>query len=228
MPLSWFAEMFGAEKAPKVEAQYADEFEYFEWHTLSEFHSIDKAEKTTIKTVTCGASSPNPPPKPAPASLKPLPEAKVFRTSYSTQHQRFGEFKAEGWTNLYAEVDGHVWFFGSGGYPFWDPVGHADMCAKPGEQTTQGKLITRVEPEYPESAKGKHVGGVVRARLRGERRHNLACRDNDVRSAISGSSQESVLAVALHPIHELRAADGKEDPGAGNVHSAILETETLR
>jgi TonB family protein len=39
------------------------------------------------------------------------------------------------------------------------------MCAKPGEQTTQGKLITRVEPEYPESAKGKHVGGVVRARL---------------------------------------------------------------
>ncbi|MGA9686761.1 MAG: energy transducer TonB [Candidatus Sulfotelmatobacter sp.] len=165
IPASWFAEMFGADKAPEVEAQYADEFEYFEWHTLSEFHSIDKAEKTTIKTVTCGGSSPNPPPKPAPASLRPLPEAKMFRTSYSKKHQRFEGFESEMWASLYAEVDGHVWFFGSGGYPFWDPVGHADMCAKPGEQTTHGKLITRVEPEYPESAKGKHVGGVVRARL---------------------------------------------------------------
>lgn len=165
IPSSWFAEIFGAEKAPEVEAQYADEFEYFEWRTLSLFHSIDKAEKTTIRTVICAGFSPRPPRKSAPASLRPFPEAKVFTTSYSTQHQRSGQLKAQSWANLYVEVDGHVWFFGSGGYPFWDPVGHADMCAKPGEQTTQGKLITRVEPEYPESAKGKHVEGVVRARL---------------------------------------------------------------
>jgi TonB family protein len=165
IPASWFAEMFGAERAPELESQYEDEFEYFEWNTLRQFHWIDKAEKTTIKTVVCGGFSPNPPRKPAPASLKPLPEARIFRTSYSKQHQRSGEFSAESWASLYAEVDGHVWFFGSGGYPFWDPVGHANMCAKPGELTTQGKLITRVEPEYPESAKGNHVGGVVRARL---------------------------------------------------------------
>jgi len=165
IPSSWFAEMFGAENAPDVEAQYADEFDYFEWHTLSQFHMIDRAEKTTIKTVICGGYSPPAPRKPAPASLRPLPETKIFTTGYSPQHQRSGQFNAKSWANLYVEVDGHVWFFGSGGYPFWDPVGHANMCGKPGEQTTEGKLITRVEPEYPESAKGKQVGGVVRARL---------------------------------------------------------------
>jgi hypothetical protein len=165
IPASWFAETFGAEKAPEVEKQYADEFEYFEWSTLRGFHSIDKAEKATIRNSTCGGFSPNPPPKPAPASLKPLPDLKMFNTGYSKQHQRFGEFNFHTWANLYVEVDGHAWFFGNGGYPFWDPVGHADMCAKPGEPSTQGKLITRVEPEYPESAKGKNVGNLVRARL---------------------------------------------------------------
>jgi TonB family protein len=165
IPATWFAEVFGAEKAPEVETKYADEFEYFEWNTMRGFHAIDKAENTSMRTSVCGGLSLNPPQKPAPASLEPLPETKMFSTSYSAQHQRLGEFKGESWASLFAEVDGHVWFFGNGGYAFWDPVGHADMCAKPGEQTTQGKLITQVEPEYPESAKGKRAGEVVRARI---------------------------------------------------------------
>jgi TonB family protein len=165
IPVSWFAETFGAEKAPPIEAQYAGEFEYFEWNTLRQLNSIDKSEKTSLKTVVCAGVSPNPPPKPAPASTKPLPEAKMYSTSYRVEQQKPEKFKATRWASLYVEADGHFWFFGGGGYPFWDPVSHADMCAKPGEQSTQGQTITRIQPEYPESAKNQHISGTVHARL---------------------------------------------------------------
>ena len=63
-------------------------------------------------------------------------------------------------------LEGRFRFLGRGAYPFWDAanVRRADPCAKPGERTG-GKLISRVEPVYPEEAKQKHVEGVVRAQL---------------------------------------------------------------
>jgi hypothetical protein len=53
IPTNWFTEVFDAEKGQELRAQYAEEFAYFEWDTLSGFDSIDKADKSIIKTDVC-------------------------------------------------------------------------------------------------------------------------------------------------------------------------------
>jgi TonB family protein len=179
IPKQWFIETFGAEQGPELAKLYSEQFADFEMHIsrsfgMAGFFGKQVAEKkfhtregqlfmeTALDT---SGEQPKPTPKPPPPSVQPIPAIQKFSTQsrlrFRDQYQDLA-----GWMDSFLYIDGKFRFLGRGAYPFWDAakVRLADPCAKPGEQTG-GKLVKRVEPEYPQAAKDQHVEGVVAARL---------------------------------------------------------------
>jgi TonB family protein len=144
----WFTVLFGKERGATLQKDYQDQFAYFELEQLRKLHTIETVGGPEFEVC------PNHPPtavKPAPTSLVPLPDARmvVTRANFAS------------WGDLYAEVDGTYRFFGTGGYPFWDPgrIRLADTC-NPGVPNG-GQITKRVEPRYPNEARASRKTGKV-------------------------------------------------------------------
>lgn len=162
LPHDWFIKYFGSDQAADLEKKYNERFEYFELTTIRRLHWMEKGEDSTIDIRQYIGDKPLAKlATPAPASLLPLPDAKMYSIryikSYGTYHMFGRTDKPEGdsfsWASRFIELDGEYKFFGLGGYPFWDipPMGLADLCAPEGDKTS-GLLVKRVEPEFPEAA----------------------------------------------------------------------------
>jgi TonB family protein len=159
IPSSWFAETYGPEKGADFDSQYADQHAYFKFITLRKFDD-NAGKKGSVHTyLDKGMSAPKPAPAPPPASLIPLPKVQMFST------QATGMVTAI-WMDSFIYVDGKFRFFGKGAYPFWDPtrVHLADPCAPKGAPPS-GKVISIVDPIYPDEARQKGITGFVRLRV---------------------------------------------------------------
>jgi TonB family protein len=159
LPPEWFQQIFGG-SGDQVLQQYKTEFDYFEY---AESRRIQNESKDSVPVMEVSIvpqrTTMNPPPKPAPASVQPLPpmegvEVKVLGASGSPRAS---------WLNQFVYVNGAFRFFGIGGYPFWDPrrIHRSDTCDPQGRQPG-GQLTAPVTPVYPEEAKSKGVQGTVR------------------------------------------------------------------
>ncbi len=148
----WFAAHFGNELGTKLQNDYANQFAYFELDQLRKLHTISIFGSPEFQI--CPDHHPQPPVKPAPASVKPIPALQMVMTRAGAS-----------WADLYAEVDGSYHFFGTGGYPFWDParIRLVDMC-NPGVRNG-GQIIKKVEPQYPPEAQATRKEGRVAMRL---------------------------------------------------------------
>jgi len=174
IPSHWFTDVFGPEQGPELAKLYVDQFEDFEAHigrsmgfsmeiVGKRFHA--GLEDLVVQTEVATSVDPKPAPKPPPASVQPIPPMQRFITKASINVHGTNQ-PAGSWMDSFIYVDGLFRFLGRGAYPFWDAanVRRTDPCAKPGEQTG-GRLVTRVEPSYPDEAKEKHVEGVVKVRV---------------------------------------------------------------
>lgn len=148
----WFTSHFGKELGTKLQNEYANQFAYFELDQLRKLHTISIFGSPEFQI--CPDHHPQPPVKPAPVSLIPIPDAQMVMTRAGAS-----------WADLYAEVDGDYRFFGTGGYPFWDParIQLTDMC-HPGADNG-GQIIKRVEPRYPTEVQATSKPGRVAVRL---------------------------------------------------------------
>jgi hypothetical protein len=106
----WFMAHFDGKEGVTLQKDYAGQFAYFELDQLRKLHTISILGGPELQI--CPNHHPTPPIKPAPKSLVPIPDAHMImtRSGFSS------------WGDLYAEVDGTYRFFGTGGYPFWDPA----------------------------------------------------------------------------------------------------------
>ncbi len=93
--------------------------------------------------------------------LKLLPSASVYQIPPAKSFQIWSGSCS--WEDTFIYLDGAFRFYGKGGYTFWNPVKihRADPCGLNNGTQPNGRLIRRVEPEYPEEAKRKHAKGVV-------------------------------------------------------------------
>ena len=178
IPKEWFVQTFGEDEGQEFATLYAEQFDDFKLHISRSFDMAatfgaryvqnkyrGSPAQLFVATQPNTTSQPNPAPKPAPESLQPLPPIQRFSTQ-SRVRVHDEEKDISSWMDSYIYLDGKFRFLGRGAYPFWDAarVRLADPCAKPGEQTG-GKVVKRVQPEYPESAKEKRIEGTVSARL---------------------------------------------------------------
>ena len=178
IPNTWFIQTFGPEKGQELAKLYSDQFDDFKQHVTRSFSMAaafgmkyvqkkygNAPAQLFIETALDTEVQPNPTPKPPPESLQPLPPIQRF-SSQSRIRVRNEQQNVSSWMDSYLYIDGRFRFLGRGAYPFWDAarVRLADPCAKPGEQTG-GKLVTRIEPEYPQTAKERKIEGSVTARL---------------------------------------------------------------
>jgi TonB family protein len=193
LPPEWFQQTFGPASDALLQQQYKDEFDYFQYQEtrrIKELSGIVVRYQFDIRT---GPLRPSPPIKPAPASLQPLPAIEPVHVA-AFREESGHEASAGSWENLFVYVNGAFRFFGTGRYPFWDPVriGRPDMCDPSGHQPG-GKLTNVVTPMYPDEARNNHVEGPVMLRV-------TVAPDGSVSSAdrMSGDAQlaESAIAAA--------------------------------
>ena len=174
IPQLWFTDTFGPEEGQELASTYAGQFEDFRLHVsrslklaedlISQRYKLRPTD-LVVETSLSKNVNPNPAPKPPPDSVLSLPALERFETRAGASLRGQAQWTTS-WMDSFVYLEGRFRFLGRGAYPFWDAadVRRADPCAKRGEGTG-GKLISRVEPVYPEEAKQKRVEGVVRARL---------------------------------------------------------------
>ena len=180
IPAKWFVDTFGPDTGSTLGAMYGEQFQDFQTHISRSFGMAAKVgmqfmqqsgfrgpwpSTLLIQTSLDRNVDPKPAPKPPPESIQPLPPIQHYSIQSLVRTQGPDQ-KLTSWMDSFVYIDGKFRFLGRGAYPFWDAarIRLADPFAKPGEQTG-GKLIKRVEPEYPESAKDQRVEGCVKARL---------------------------------------------------------------
>ena len=157
IPSTWFADMFGPTQGPELEKQYLIQHKQFISLTLRKLRGFNRPDPS-VYTKLGQAVELKPPAAPPPQSVKQIPAAQDYEIHYSTQGT-----ERVSWMDNFIYVDGKFRFFGPGGYPFWDPpnIRLADPCGG----APSGQLIHRVEPEYPDEARQKHIEGFVRMRV---------------------------------------------------------------
>lgn len=178
IPSEWFVQTFGGDEGAEMSKLYSDQFDDFKLHISRNFGMATTfgikyvqskygrvPSQLLIRTDLNPTVKLVPVPKPPPESIQPLPPIQRF-SAQSRVRVRNEENNISSWMDSYLYIDGKFRFLGRGAYPFWDAarIRLADPCAKPGEQTG-GKLIARVEPEYPQSARERNIEGYVTARL---------------------------------------------------------------
>ena len=164
LPAEWFQQTFGP-SSDALQQQYKDEFNYFQYEETRRIKELSSIPVRYHFDVRSGPLHTAPPIKPAPASLQPLPEIEAVHVA--TLREESGQQAFAGsWENLFVYVNGAFRFFGTGGYPFWDPVriGRPDMCDPSGHQPG-GKLADVATPAYPDEARNNHVEGTVMLRV---------------------------------------------------------------
>lgn len=164
LPPEWFQQTFGS-ASDALQQQYKDEFDYFQYEETRRIKELSSIPVVYHFDVRTGPLRTSPPIKPAPASLQPLPEIEAVRVA-SFREESGHEVPVTSWQSLFVYVNGAFRFFGTGGYPFWDPVriGRPDMCDPSGHQPG-GKLTQVVTPTYPDEARNNHVEGTVLLRV---------------------------------------------------------------
>jgi TonB family protein len=157
IPSSWFTDIFGPAKGEELQKQYSTQHKQFVSSTLKKLRGFNKSD-ASVYTKSGSAGELKPPAAAPPQSLKPIPTAHDYEIHYSTEGT-----ERSTWMDNFIYVDGKFRFFGPGGYPFWDPpnIRLANACGGP----PNGQLIHRVEPEYPDEARQKHIEGFVRMRV---------------------------------------------------------------
>jgi TonB family protein len=158
IPSHWFTDAFGAEEGLEVAKRYSQEFENFKLSTamrLRRMENIDscRPSQAKLRTMRDHATKVN---------LKLLSNAPVFQIPPAQSFQiTLGSCS---WMDTFVYVEGAFRFYGSGGRTFWEPVKvrRADPCGPNDGTQPNGRLIHRVEPEYPDEAKQKHVKGFVK------------------------------------------------------------------
>jgi TonB family protein len=157
IPSAWFVDTFGPAKGQELEKQYSTVHKQFVSFTLKKLRGFDKSGDSVF-TKLGQARELKPPAAAPPESAKPIPAAQDYEIHYYLRG-------AEQWTWMdnFIYVDGKFRFFGPGGYPFWDPPNI--RLANPCGGAPSGQLIHRVEPEYPDEARQKHIEGFVRMRV---------------------------------------------------------------
>jgi TonB family protein len=158
IPAQWFTTGFGADKGPEVAKQYAEEFEYFKMATIMSLRRMEnipscRASEAQLQTKRNQTTK---------VEMKLLPAAPVFQIPPA---QSFViSLGGCSWMTTFIYLDGAFRFYGSGIHLFWNPVKvrRADPCGPNDGTQPNGRLIHRVEPEYPEQAKEKHVKGFVK------------------------------------------------------------------
>jgi len=158
IPSQWFTDGFGAEKGPEVVKLYYREFEYFKMAEIMKLRGAEDnpschASESKLKTKRDQASQ---------VKIKILGGSTAFHIPPAQSFQI--SWGGCTWMNTFIYVDGAFRFYGNGLHPFWFPVKvrRADPCGPNGGTQPNGRLIHRVEPEYPEQAKDKHVKGFVK------------------------------------------------------------------
>jgi len=168
IPKHWFADVFVPHEASGVERRYTAQFAEFESQTVDNLLYFDRHNAERLDVAP--DNRPKPQTKPAPASLRPLPDAKKFTVTYVAKRVALspgeGPEQSVVWADLFVYIDGQFRFFGRGAYPFWDPARtpRVDPCAGPGEQTG-GELVKKIDPLYPARAEAEHVEGVVKMHI---------------------------------------------------------------
>jgi TonB family protein len=158
IPSHWFTDGFGADKGPEVAKEYSQEFEYFKLSTLlklrrmegNQYCSPSRAKLRTRRDQTIKVE------------LKLLASPPAFQIPPAQSFQIYSGDCS--WMDTFIHVDGAFRFYGIGAHTFWDPVKvrRADPCGPNDGTQPNGRLIHRVEPEYPEEARQKHVKGFVK------------------------------------------------------------------
>ena len=157
IPSHWFSESFGVDNGPEVVKLYSPEFEYFKFSTLLKLRRY--GGRTSCRTSPAKVHTKRDHTIKVEMKLLPstpinqIPPAQSFIISLG----------AASWMDTYIYMDGAFRFYGKGGSTFWNPVKihRADPCGPNNGKQPNGWLIHRVEPEYPEEAKRKHVKGLV-------------------------------------------------------------------
>jgi hypothetical protein len=164
LPPEWFQQTFGP-ASDALKQQYRDEFDYFQYQETRRIKDLSSFAVRYHFDVRPGPPRPLPPIKPAPASLQPLPAIEPVHVE-AFREESGHEASAGSWENLFVYFNGGFRFFGTGAYPFWDPVriGRPDMCDPSGHQPG-GKLTDVVTPSYPDEARNNHVEGTVMLRV---------------------------------------------------------------
>jgi TonB family protein len=158
IPWHWFTDSFGADKGMEVAKQYSEEFEYFKLSTLVKLRgmqSVDSCSPFRAKLRTNRDQT-------VKVEAKLLPNIPVFQIPPAQSFViSLGECS---WMSTFVYLDGAFRFYGNGVHTFWDPVKvrRADPCGRNDGTQLSGRLIHRVEPEYPEEAKQKRVKGYVK------------------------------------------------------------------
>jgi hypothetical protein len=158
IPSHWFTDGFGADKGPEVAKQYSEEFEYFKLSTiikLRRMQGVDSCSPSRAKLRTTRDQT-------VKVEAKLLTNAPVFQIPPAHSFQiSLGDCS---WMDTFIYVDGAFRFYGKGVHTFWDPVKvrRADPCGPNDGTQPNGRLIHRVEPEYSEGARQKHVKGFVK------------------------------------------------------------------
>lgn len=158
IPSHWFTDGFGADKGPEVAKEYSPEFEYFKLSTLLKLRRMpgnDPCSSSRAKLRTKRDQT-------IKVELKLLASPPAFQIPPAQSFQiSVGDCS---WMDTFIYVDGAFRFYGIGAHTFWDPVKvrRADPCGRNDGTQPYGRLIHRVEPEYPEEARQKHVKGFVK------------------------------------------------------------------
>lgn len=182
LPATWFTKVIGEGDGPELYKEYSEQFDVFKSSTIRRLRGIPRCPaciinlQTKLVYYTESKILPSPTePKSDSSSVPSLPPLERFEIRYIAEefsHDTDGtgqNFTREtplgnaSWMDSFIYVEGAFRFFGKGARIFSEPVRTrlADPCSPNGTQPG-GRLLFRVEPQYPEEARRVRISGIVR------------------------------------------------------------------
>jgi TonB family protein len=165
IPKHWFADTFGADQAPGLVNEYLEPFDDFVSSTARRLAGTSPCPDCAVdlKTKLMASVAINV----GSIQLPPVQQFVIHYQSIDLSDRMNPRTDGDSsWMDSFVYLDGAFRFYGKGGSTFFDPVRVrlADPCSRNGVQPG-GTLIHRVEPEYPEQARAKHIAGFVKMLL---------------------------------------------------------------
>ena len=156
-PEDWFAQNFGADNSRPLLEEYEKAFGRFESGFADLFN--EKKKRRPAQVVASALDHPSPAAKPFPGMKVPL--RPVATEEFVLNFVMRNNFSFT-WVITCVRVDNSFRFVGLGDHAFWAVPPHRRITV--GANVQSLRLIQRVEPVYPESAKKQDVTGTVRLR----------------------------------------------------------------